>query len=176
MEEYYDADFRYIDASVSTGSLASSEKSLIGSSGGSSSVKSAENKLKLRQVAEKLGVKKKSVEFSEKRYFRSPSPVVLSLTPSPPQSQVDQLIRQNDEQISRELTAIFGPSIDQPPRRHSQQLQKAAFGDNYQQELSTFKGTELNGNGSNGHHQPQNGVHLNGDNGKTVMDNCGKQS
>ena len=175
MEEYYDADFRYIDASVSTGSLASSEKSLIGSSGGSSSVKSAENKLKLRQVAEKLGVKKKSVEFSEKRYFRSPSPVVLSLTPSPPQSQVDQLIRQNDEQISRELTAIFGPSIDQPPRRHSQQLQKAAFGDNYQQELSTFKGTELNGNGSNGH-QPQNGVHINGDNGKTVMDNCGKQS
>lgn len=168
MEEYYD-DFRYIDASVSTGSLASSEKSLIGSSGTSGSVKSAEHKHKLRQVAEKLGVKKKSVEFSDKRYFRSPSPVVVSLTPSPPSAANDPA-RQTDERISRELAAIFGPASDQPPS--SQQLQKAAFGDNYQQELSICEGTD--GGGSNGHQHP-NGVNLNGDNGKTVMDNCGRQ-
>ena len=115
MEEYYDEDFRYIDASVSTGSLASSEKSLIGSSGtsGSASVKSDYRRQKVRQLAEKLGVKKKSVEFSETPFFKSPSPPQpLSFTPSPPlppvstQGQINKLHVMTHSKITYSLQPV----------------------------------------------------------------------
>ena len=118
MEEYYDEDFRYIDASVSTGSLASSEKSLIGSSGtsGSASVKSDYRRQKVRQLAEKLGVKKKSVEFSETPFFKSPSPPQpLSFTPSPPlppvstQGQTNKLHVMTHSKITYSLQPVHVP-------------------------------------------------------------------
>ena len=157
MEEH--EDFLYIDASVSTGSLASSEKSLLSSED--------KHELRLKSVAEKLV--RKSVEFSDQRLFHSPPPGFFSSNdPSPPDVR-----RRNDEFISKELSAIFGgSSAHSESAVHYQKFQEFDFPNQSTSSSSCQIVIKSNGKGTNGH---TNHGHLNGDKVKTVMDNCGKR-
>ena len=125
-------DFRYIDASVSTGSLASSEKSLL-----SSSSIHEKHELKLRSVAESLV--KKSVDFAERHQVFQP-PQLLSITSSKASTPTggfinyqvqasigainedDDFYKQRAQRNLRGRKQLFLPQVPEPRLRQRHQL------------------------------------------------------